>query len=68
MNIGLDLRLVETRTLEVVDVISYQKQIVGHEIGAGVFSFLATGRSRSRPEKARSSRSSSPSAPWSNAP
>jgi curli biogenesis system outer membrane secretion channel CsgG len=37
MNIGLDLRLVNTRTLEVVDVISYQKQIVGHEISAGVF-------------------------------
>jgi curli production assembly/transport component CsgG/holdfast attachment protein HfaB len=40
MNVGLDLRLVETRSLEVVDVISYQKQIIGREIGAGVFSFL----------------------------
>ena len=40
MNIGLDLRLVNTRTLEVVDVISYQKQIVGHEISAGVFDIL----------------------------
>lgn len=40
MNIGLDFRLVDTRTLEVVDVISYQKQIVGREISAGVFSFL----------------------------
>ncbi|HEY1751576.1 MAG TPA: holdfast anchoring protein HfaB [Caulobacteraceae bacterium] len=38
MNIGLDLRLINTRTLEVVDVISYQKQIVAHQIGAGVFS------------------------------
>ena len=37
MNIGLDLRLVNTKTLEVVDVISYQKQIVGREISAGVF-------------------------------
>ncbi len=37
MNIGLDLRLVNTRTLEVVDVISYQKQIVSREISAGVF-------------------------------
>jgi curli biogenesis system outer membrane secretion channel CsgG len=37
MNIGLDLRLVNTRTLEVVDVISYQKQIVGSEISAGIF-------------------------------
>jgi curli biogenesis system outer membrane secretion channel CsgG len=40
MNIGLDLRLVNTRTLEVVDVISYQKQIVGHEVSAGVFDIL----------------------------
>ena len=39
MNIGLDLRLVNTRTLEVVDVISYQKQIVAHQIGVGVFTF-----------------------------
>lgn len=37
MNIGLDLRLVNTRTLEVVDVISYQKQIVGSEVSAGIF-------------------------------
>ncbi len=37
MNVGLDLRLVNTRTLEVVDVISYQKQIVGREVSAGVF-------------------------------
>ncbi|HEX4097069.1 MAG TPA: holdfast anchoring protein HfaB [Caulobacteraceae bacterium] len=37
MNVGLDMRLVNTRTLEVVDVISYQKQIVGREISAGVF-------------------------------
>ena len=40
MNIGLDMRLVNTRTLEVVDVISYQKQIVGHEVSAGLFDFL----------------------------
>ena len=40
MNIGLDFRLVDTRTLEVVDVISYQKQIIGREITAGVFTFL----------------------------
>jgi curli production assembly/transport component CsgG/holdfast attachment protein HfaB len=37
MNVGLDLRLVNTRTLEVVDVISYQKQIVAHQVSAGVF-------------------------------
>jgi curli biogenesis system outer membrane secretion channel CsgG len=40
MNIGLDLRLVNSRTLEVVDYVSYQKQIVGREIKAGVFDFF----------------------------
>ncbi len=40
MNIALDFRLIDTRTLEVVDVISYQKQIIGREIRAGVFSFF----------------------------
>jgi curli biogenesis system outer membrane secretion channel CsgG len=40
MNVGVDLRLVETKTLEVVDVISYQKQIIGREVSAGVFDFL----------------------------
>ncbi|HYD88554.1 MAG TPA: holdfast anchoring protein HfaB [Vitreimonas sp.] len=40
MNIGLDFRLIDTRTLEVVDVISYQKQIIGREVRAGVFSFF----------------------------
>jgi holdfast attachment protein HfaB len=40
MNVGLDLRLINTRTLEVVDVISYQKQIVGREVQAGVFKIL----------------------------
>jgi len=42
MNVGLDLRLVDTNTLEVVDVISYQKQIIGRQISAGVFDFLGT--------------------------
>ncbi|MEO6341489.1 MAG: holdfast anchoring protein HfaB [Caulobacteraceae bacterium] len=40
MNIGLDLRLVETKTLEVVDVVSYQKQIIGREVGVGAFKFF----------------------------
>jgi curli production assembly/transport component CsgG/holdfast attachment protein HfaB len=40
MNVGLDLRLVDTNTLQVVDVISYQKQIIGRQISAGVFDFL----------------------------
>ena len=42
MNVGLDLRLVDTNTLEVVDVISYQKQIIGRQVSAGVFDFLGT--------------------------
>ncbi len=40
MNVGLDLRLVNTNTLEVVDVISYQKQIIGRQEQAGVFDFM----------------------------
>jgi len=40
MNIALDLRLVETETLRVRDVVSYQKQILGREIRAGVFEFF----------------------------
>jgi curli biogenesis system outer membrane secretion channel CsgG len=40
MNVGLDMRLVNTRTLEVVDVISYQKQIIGRQVSAGVFDIL----------------------------
>ena len=40
MNIAMDLRMVDTKTLEVVDVVSAQKQIVGHQVSAGVFDFL----------------------------
>jgi curli biogenesis system outer membrane secretion channel CsgG len=40
MNVGLDLRLVDTNTLEVADVISYQKQIIGRQEQAGAFDFL----------------------------
>jgi len=40
MNVGLDLRLVDTRTLQVVDVESYQKQIVGRQVGIGLFDVL----------------------------
>ncbi len=40
MNIALDLRLVETKTEEVVDVQSYQKQIYGRQVGAGFFRFF----------------------------
>jgi curli production assembly/transport component CsgG/holdfast attachment protein HfaB len=39
INVGVDLRLVDTRTLEVVDVISYQKQIIGRELSRGILDF-----------------------------
>lgn len=42
MNVALDLRLVETKTLDVVDVVSYQKQIIGREVGAGLFKIFGT--------------------------
>lgn len=42
MNIGVDLRLIDTRTMRIVDVISYQKQIIGREVGVGAFSFLGS--------------------------
>lgn len=40
INVGVDLRLVDTQTLEVVDVISYQKQVIGREIQANYFDFF----------------------------
>jgi hypothetical protein len=42
MNIAADLRLVNSITLEVVDVVSVQKQIIGRQVSAGIFSFLGT--------------------------
>lgn len=40
MNIAIDLRLVDTRTLDVVDIVSYQKQIIGRQVGVGAFAFF----------------------------
>lgn len=40
INVAIDLRLVDTKSLDVVDVISYQKQIIGREVSAGVFDFF----------------------------
>jgi len=42
MNVGVDLRLVDTRTMRVVDVVSYQKQIYGREVGGGGFAFMGS--------------------------
>lgn len=40
INVGLDLRLVNTNTLEVVDVVSYRNQIIGRRKQAGAFDFM----------------------------
>ncbi len=42
MDISLDLRLVDTKSLLVVDTVAYQKQIVGREVSAGVFDFFGS--------------------------
>ena len=42
MNVAIDLRLVETKTMEVVDVVSYQKQIIGRQVGLGLFKFFGS--------------------------
>lgn len=41
LDVAIDLRLVNTRTLQVVGVASVQKQIIGTEIRAGIFRFLS---------------------------
>jgi curli biogenesis system outer membrane secretion channel CsgG/outer membrane protein OmpA-like peptidoglycan-associated protein len=40
MNIGVDLRIVDTRTLVVAKTVSLQKQIIGQEVGVGVYRFF----------------------------
>ena len=40
MNIGVDLRIVDTRSLVVVRTVSLQKQVIGEEVGAGVYRFF----------------------------
>jgi len=42
MNIAADLRLVDTKTLEVVKTVSMQKQIQGYETKANIFRFFGT--------------------------
>ncbi|MFA7439008.1 CsgG/HfaB family protein [Castellaniella sp.] len=39
MSIGIDLRIIDTKTLVVVDTVSLQKQIVGFEVGFDTFRF-----------------------------
>lgn len=40
MNIGVDLRIIDTRTLVVVKTVSMQKQIRGDEVGVGIYRFF----------------------------
>jgi len=40
VNVALDLRMIDARTLEVVFVSTLQKQIVGHEVEANIFRFF----------------------------
>lgn len=40
MNVAVDLRIVGTQTLKVYDTVSVQKQLVGYEVGAGLFRFF----------------------------
>ncbi|MBO9712440.1 CsgG/HfaB family protein [Sphingomonas sp.] len=41
VNVALDLRMVNARTLEVAHVVTLQKQIVGREVEANVFRFFS---------------------------
>lgn len=40
VDVGIDLRLVDVRSSEVLSVRSFRKQIIGREISAGVFEFF----------------------------
>ena len=42
MNIGVDLRIIDTRTLVVVKTVSMQKQIRGDEVGVGIYRFFGS--------------------------
>ncbi len=41
LDVAIDLRLVNTKTLQIENVVSFQKQIIGTEIRAGLFRFLS---------------------------
>jgi len=42
INVAVDLRLVNTRNLNVLKTVSLQKQVVGYEISANIFSFFGS--------------------------
>lgn len=37
LNVAIDLRMINIRTLDVVKTVTYQKQIVGRQVGAGLY-------------------------------
>lgn len=39
-NVAVDLRLIDSRSLEIVDTVSLQKQVVGYEVRFSVFEFF----------------------------
>jgi curli production assembly/transport component CsgG/holdfast attachment protein HfaB len=43
MNVGIDLRLIDSHTLRVIDMVSYQKQVVSKSVGLGLFDVLGGG-------------------------
>lgn len=42
MNVGVDLRIVDSRSLVVIKTVSMQKQITGTEVGVGIFRFFGS--------------------------
>jgi curli biogenesis system outer membrane secretion channel CsgG len=42
VNVAVDLRIVDTQTLEVIKTTSFQKQVTGYEVGVDLFRFFAS--------------------------
>lgn len=42
LNVGIDLRIIDTQTLVVVKTVSLEKQIVGYEVGFNLFRFFGS--------------------------
>lgn len=40
-NVAVDLRLIDTKSLEVLETVSLQKQVIGREVGLSVFEFFS---------------------------
>lgn len=40
-NVAVDLRLIDTKSLEMLETVSLQKQVVGREVGLSVFEFFS---------------------------